>query len=70
MKKASILFAFALLFSFEEPKQKVIKIELPLDGWNTVLKALSKMPYDESAPLISSIQQQASKQLQDTLKKK
>lgn len=67
MKKAIIILSVLLLpalFSFQE--EKTISINLSIQETNIVLKALSKLPYEESASIISKIQAQAQAQLSDT----
>lgn len=41
-----------------------IKLDLHLDVVNAVLTALAKMPYEQSAPVINLIQQQAGPQVE------
>lgn len=41
-----------------------IKLDLHIDAVNAVLTALSKMPYEYSAPLINEIQKQAGPQVE------
>jgi len=41
-----------------------IKLDLHIDVVNAVLTALAKMPYEQSAPVINLIQQQAGPQVE------
>jgi hypothetical protein len=41
-----------------------IKLDLHLDVVNAVLTALAKLPYEQSAPVINLIQQQAGPQVE------
>lgn len=41
-----------------------IKLDLHLDVVNAVLTALAKLPYEQSAPVINIIQQQAGPQVE------
>lgn len=71
MKKIIILLSIAIistLSSFQE--EQTINLKLTIPQAETVLKALSKLPYEESAQLISIIQAQAQKQISDTTKHK
>ena len=41
-----------------------IKLDLHLDAVNAILQALAKFPYEQSAPVINEIQQQAGPQVE------
>lgn len=49
------------LWAKQQPK--MLNFTLSVERTETVLKALSKLPYEESAPVIQDIQQQAYPQL-------
>lgn len=40
-----------------------LTLELPVEAVNRVIQALGKVPYDESAPVIGMIMQQANQQI-------
>ncbi len=65
-----LFFIASAILSFSTQQEKNISVTMPVSKWNTVLDALSKLPYDKAAPIIETIQFQASKQLTDTIKKK
>ena len=68
MKKVLALIAIVIFSAFETAP--TLKFEFTIPETETVLKALSKLPYDEAAPLINKIQLSAQKQLTDTTKNK
>lgn len=68
MKKTLTILSLFVLVAFTIPKE--LELKLSIQETETVLKALSKLPYEESAPVISKIQYQAQKQLTDTIKQK
>lgn len=64
MKYILLLFSAVTITAFLPPQQgKTITIVLPVSSWNTVVKGLSKLPFEESAEVINTIQEQASRQL-------
>lgn len=71
MKKiiAILLIAFASIASSFTP-EKTISVKLTIPQAEIVLRALSKLPYEESAALITEIQMQAQKQLTDSTTRK
>ena len=68
MKKAIALLSIVIFSAFQTAP--TLKLDLTIPETETILKALSKLPYDEAAPLINKIQLQAQKQLTDTSKNK
>ncbi len=71
MKKIIIALSALLLMAFDAgQKEKTVTITFTVSQANTVIKALVKLPYEESAPIIATIQMQAEKQLSDTAKRK
>ena len=68
MKKVLSLIAIVIFSAFQTAP--TLKLDLTIPETETVLKALSKLPYDEAAPLINKIQLSAQKQLTDTPKNK
>jgi len=68
MKKAISLLAIVIFSAFQTAP--TLKLDLKIPETETVLKALSQLPYSEAAPLINKIQLQAQKQLTDTSKNK
>lgn len=40
-----------------------LTIVMPVEGVNRIIQALGKLPYDESAPVIQAIMQQANQQI-------
>lgn len=69
MKKLFTALAIIALVSFTPPV-KELTFKFSISETETVLKALSKLTYEEAAPLIEKIQRQAQKQLADTSTKK
>jgi hypothetical protein len=73
MKKALIALAIlsttAAISQVVAPEPK-LKIEVTRAEAQTIIKALSKLPYDESVEVINSIIVQANRQLADTTTKK
>lgn len=68
MKYILLLFSAVTITAFLPPQQgKTITIVLPVSSWNTVVKGLSKLPFEESAEVINTIQEQATRQLQDQM---
>lgn len=61
----ALLFICIALQGNMPPQQqpKTVTITLSVDQAETVLKALAKLPYEESATVIQTVQQQAYKQL-------
>lgn len=57
-----------IILSFQE--QKELRFHFNMQQTNTILKGLSKLPYEESAVIIQTIQEQANKQLTDSTKNK
>jgi hypothetical protein len=47
-----------------ESQQLVFNIQLNLDQVNVILATMGKLPYESIAPLMNSIQMQASSQMQ------
>lgn len=47
-----------------EDKQIVLTLELNIDQINVILATMGKLPYESIAPLMNSIQSQATAQLQ------
>lgn len=43
---------------------KNVNVELPVEGWNLVLQALGKFPFEQTASLIFEIKKQAEAQIQ------
>ncbi len=68
MKKIIALLSIVFFSAFDTAP--TLKFELTIPETETVLKALSQLPYSEAAPLINKIQLQAQKQLTDTSKNK
>lgn len=72
----SIIVAVSFLTSFIRPKHSVdqqpqkLKFEFTENEVNVILRGASKLPYEESAPVIQSIYSQVQKQLADTSKTK
>lgn len=69
MKKA-IIVLFMILCSFTTKDIKQLNFQFTVQETETILKGLSKLPYEESAAIIQKIQMTAQKQLTDTTKKK
>lgn len=57
-----LFFATAFVGKFQN-QPKTVTITLSIEHAETVLAALSKMPYETAAPIIQTIQQQAYAQL-------
>lgn len=71
MKKLLLSVFMIAALSFQLPEEeKKLKLELTVPQTEIVLKALSKLPFEESSTLIYTIQIQANKQLADTTKPK
>jgi hypothetical protein len=71
MKKSIALIGVLFLFSFntyQEPKK--VKVELTLPQAELILKALSKLPYEETVETINTIYSQVRVQVADTTKQK
>ncbi len=64
---AFLVIVFMGLMAFQERQQvKSVKIILTVPEAETVVTALSKLPYDQSAGIIQKIISQANTQLADT----
>ncbi len=69
MRKGIFILLAVLFFSFKTNEEaKTVTLKITLEQANTILKALSKLPYEESAVVINEIQKQAQKQLIDSTK--
>ena len=68
MKKIIALLSIVIFSALQTAP--TLKLDLTIPETETVLKALSQLPYSEAAPLINKIQLQAQKQLTDTSKNK
>jgi len=63
---AILVIASITIFAFIPPtnnQDQTVSIKMTVPQVNVVLKALSKLPYEESAQLINDIQVQANTQL-------
>lgn len=69
MKKAVIAVCM-ILCSFTTKDVQQLNFQFTVQETETILKGLSKLPYEESAAIIQKIQMTANKQLTDTIKKK
>lgn len=68
---ATLVIGFMGLMAFQEHQQvKYVKITLTVPEAETVVTALSKLPYDQSAAIIQKVISQANTQLADTTKPK
>jgi len=64
---ALFVIGFMGLLAFQEHQQvKSVKLTLTVPEAETVVNALSKLPYDQSAGIIQKIISQANTQLADT----
>lgn len=71
LKAAILAVVFMVLVSFQGGTDTMARLQQPktitltpsIENAETVMKALAKLPYEESAPIIQTIQQQAYAQL-------
>lgn len=70
MKKITLALIIIILFSFKTNEVTTVSIKITVPQAEIILKALSKLPYEESAQLIADITNQAQRQLSDSTKKK
>ena len=63
-----LFFATSFVGKFQN-QPKTVTLVLSIEHAETVLAALSKMPYETAAPIIQTIQQQAMQQLQPPAQK-